>query len=371
MKRAIAILAFVLVIPLASVTVATWVPLPPEATALTFHSLLADQGPAPTLLPGATATYTVRFRNIGVSPWQRGGRTQVNLGVRGDSLKFAELGMNVGWLSANRVATTAEELVPPGGIGTFTFTVRAPATPGIYQIPLRPVADGITWLEDDGVMSLITVSTDKLTPRVPAAPAAPAETSVKLGPSVASLTLSATVEQATLAIGGTQKINASFASASATSGLFLGIEVFGPGGTVIAYQKWFQNESFAAGEQRTYSVSWQIPRGVATGGYTVATIAYSAGWRNSRGSEPTAATFNVTPADGSAGGPPVPPATVSPTPAPGTPAPTSSPALTSPPAPSGTAPGTAAPTPTVPPTSSASAVPTPTIAPTGSPSATA
>src|SRR5947207_2871945 len=154
MKRAIAIVAFVLVIPLASVTVATWVPLPPEATALTFHSLLADQGPAPTLLPGATATYTVRFRNIGVSPWQRGGRTQVNLGVRGDSLKFAELGMNVGWLSANRVATTVEELVPPGGIGTFTFTVRAPATPGIYQIPLRPVADGITWLEDGATLSV-------------------------------------------------------------------------------------------------------------------------------------------------------------------------------------------------------------------------
>src|SRR5205823_6218878 len=119
----------------------------------------------------------------------------------------------------------------------------------------------------------------------------------------------ATVEQASVAIGGTQKINASFASATATSGLFLGIEVFGPGGTVIAYQKWFQNESFAAGEQRTYSVSWQIPRGVATGGYTVATSAYSSGWRNSLGSEPTAATFNVTPADGSTSGPPVPPAT--------------------------------------------------------------
>src|SRR5438309_2206004 len=309
MKRAIAIVAFVLVIPLASVTVATWVPLPPEATALTFHSLLADQGPAPTLLPGDLGFHSavvdqsshptlrpgemsqplmVRIRNTGARPWTRGivGQ-QVNLGVAGDDRTMSALG--VGWPSADRVAIQGEPLVGPGGLATFTFRVRAPTTLGTYVLRLRPVVDGITSLEDDGVMSLITVATDKLTPRVPAAPAAPAETSTKFGPSVASLTLSATVEQASVAIGGMQKINASFASATATSGLFLGIEVFGPGGTVIAYQKWFQNESFAAGEQRTYSVSWQIPRGVATGGYTVATSAYSSGWRNSLGREPTAA----------------------------------------------------------------------------------
>jgi glucose/arabinose dehydrogenase len=66
------------------------------------------------------------------------------------------MGMAVGWLTPNRVGTTTEASVAPGAIGTFTFTVRAPATPGVYRLPLHPVVDGVQHLEEEGVYVQIT-----------------------------------------------------------------------------------------------------------------------------------------------------------------------------------------------------------------------
>jgi glucose/arabinose dehydrogenase len=120
-----------------------------------FHSAWVGQDSWPTLAPGMTVSYSLRFRNTGTTTWQRGvaGR-QVNLGVVDDSTAFAE--MAVGWMSANRTATTVEATVAPGAIGTFTFTIRSPSRLGVYRLPLRPVADGVTWLEHQGVFVLVT-----------------------------------------------------------------------------------------------------------------------------------------------------------------------------------------------------------------------
>jgi hypothetical protein len=35
--------------------------------------------------------------------------------------------------------------------------VRAPSTPGVYAINLRPVIDGVVWMEDQGVFLIVTV----------------------------------------------------------------------------------------------------------------------------------------------------------------------------------------------------------------------
>ncbi|OLC55931.1 MAG: hypothetical protein AUH85_07950 [Chloroflexi bacterium 13_1_40CM_4_68_4] len=121
-----------------------------------FHARWLDQSPYPRIGPGDTADLTVRFVNTGTVTWQRGvSGEQVNLGVSGDSTARAALG--AGWLAANRVATTTEQSVPPGATATFSFSVRAPSQPGAYVIPLRPVADGVTWLEDYGVFVRVDV----------------------------------------------------------------------------------------------------------------------------------------------------------------------------------------------------------------------
>ena len=121
-----------------------------------FHAAWIDQSPWPTLRPGGTVSYAIHFRNTGTETWQRGvaGR-QVNLGVSGDSTAPADAGLAVGWLSANRVATTTEISVAPNAIATFTFTLRAPSTPGTYRLPLHPVLEGVQHLEDEGVFVLV------------------------------------------------------------------------------------------------------------------------------------------------------------------------------------------------------------------------
>ena len=127
------------------------------APALTFHSSYADESAWPTLAPGASTQLTVHFKNTGTATWQKGvAGKQANLGLNGDTTTFAALGMNDGWLSANRLATTVETSVAPGQTGTFTFNVRAPMTPGTYRLPLRPVIDGVTWMEDQGVFMVVT-----------------------------------------------------------------------------------------------------------------------------------------------------------------------------------------------------------------------
>ena len=128
----------------------------PAAAAETgFHSAWVGQSAWPTLAPGATTSYSVQFRNTGTETWQRGvpGK-QVNLGIVNDVTSFASLG--IGWLSPNRPATTVETTVPPGATATFTFVLRAPTTQGVFNIPLRPVADGVTWMEHQGVFVRLT-----------------------------------------------------------------------------------------------------------------------------------------------------------------------------------------------------------------------
>ncbi|TMD59353.1 MAG: hypothetical protein E6I87_09580 [Chloroflexi bacterium] len=130
---------------------------PATAAAGDFHSRWVDQAAWPTLAPNATTSYTIRYRNTGTAAWVRGSAAQANLAVNGDDTRFAQLGIAVGWLSSNRIATTVEATVAPGATGTFTFSLRAPPAVGAYRIPLRLVLDGVTWMEDEGVF-LVLVS---------------------------------------------------------------------------------------------------------------------------------------------------------------------------------------------------------------------
>src|SRR2546428_10405462 len=99
----------------------------PAAAATGFHAAWLDQSPWPVLSPGATTSYTVRFRNTGDQTWQRGvaGR-QVNLAVSGDSSAFADAGMAGGRLHAQPGATDAEVAVSPSAVATLIVTTPAP-----------------------------------------------------------------------------------------------------------------------------------------------------------------------------------------------------------------------------------------------------
>ena len=112
-----------------------------------FHASWVSQSDPMTLGVGGSGKLVVRFRNTGTASWVKGilGQ-QANLALSGNPSPLAS-----NWLAADRVAAQSEEVVAPGAIGTFAFDVRAPAEAGAYRLALRPVIDGTTWMEDQGV----------------------------------------------------------------------------------------------------------------------------------------------------------------------------------------------------------------------------
>ena len=126
-----------------------------------LHSAWMSQTQVPAMQPASTSQATLLFRNTGTKTWTKGVvGSQVALGVNGDSASFSALGMNVGWPSANRVAVQNEAPVGPGAVASFTFAMKAPFSAGTVRIPLRPVIDGVAWLEDQGVFLLVTTVVD-------------------------------------------------------------------------------------------------------------------------------------------------------------------------------------------------------------------
>jgi hypothetical protein len=126
-----------------------------------LHSAWTSQTAVPAMQPATTSQVTVLYRNTGTKTWTRGvAGSQVTLGINGDSTSFSAMGMNVGWPSANRVAIQNEGAVAPGGIASFTFNVKAPFAAGTVRLPLRPVVEGVAWLEDQGVFVPVTTVVD-------------------------------------------------------------------------------------------------------------------------------------------------------------------------------------------------------------------
>jgi hypothetical protein len=60
------------------------------------------------------------------------------------------------WYSCNRIRPTTNQ-VDPGQSGWFQFLIRAPATRGTYRLYVRPLIEGVIWMEDYGVFWQVTV----------------------------------------------------------------------------------------------------------------------------------------------------------------------------------------------------------------------
>lgn len=126
------------------------------ATAPALASRWLGQSEYPVLALGTTGTVTIAFRNTGTSAWVRGTPTEARLGVVGDSDFFAQLGLASDWLLPSRPAAQLGQNVAPSETAIFHFKVRA-AQRGTWIMRLRPVVDGVTWLDDEGVLVVVTV----------------------------------------------------------------------------------------------------------------------------------------------------------------------------------------------------------------------
>jgi peptidoglycan/xylan/chitin deacetylase (PgdA/CDA1 family) len=124
-----------------------------------YHAAFYGASGYPSLCPGSTATATVAFINTGSLGWyaDRPGEAAA-LGTAGPEDHASLLGgADTGWPSWNRVAAQPTAYVGPGQVAWFQFTVKAPLTPGVYRLALRPLIEGTQWMEDFGVFWYVTV----------------------------------------------------------------------------------------------------------------------------------------------------------------------------------------------------------------------
>lgn len=122
-----------------------------------FHATFARQSPYPTLSPGEITTLVVAFHNTGSRGWSRVQEGEVAILGTSNPLGGTYPDFAYHWLAADRLAFLTTDYVAPGQDGWFQFSVRAPETPGTYRLDVRPLIDGVGWLEDPGVYWLITV----------------------------------------------------------------------------------------------------------------------------------------------------------------------------------------------------------------------
>src|SRR5438477_823048 len=105
---------------------------PPNAR--TVHASFVGETPFPVISAGAIANVGITLKNTGATAWRKGTAQEARLAVRGNDKSLAFLGRD--WPTADRPARQNEDIVPPGGNATFTFTVSSQIA-GQYVLPLR------------------------------------------------------------------------------------------------------------------------------------------------------------------------------------------------------------------------------------------
>jgi hypothetical protein len=125
-------------------------PLPQE-----LHSRWYTQSVPPVVAVGAIADVVIQFRNVGQTRWVRGSPSELRLGEIGERPLPDD--MKVDWPLPNRPAVQTEAVVHENELATFSFKVVG-TVPGTFRLNLRPVVDGVAWLQDEGVYVDITVT---------------------------------------------------------------------------------------------------------------------------------------------------------------------------------------------------------------------
>jgi hypothetical protein len=129
----------------------------PAPAAESVRSRWVSQSATPVIALGETATLSFAFRNVGSTRWVRGTAAEARLGIVDDDRRFYDLGFSVGWAAPDRLAVQDQDIVDVGEVATFTFAVRGTVT-GLHHIRVRPVIDGVTWMDDEGAYLDVIVS---------------------------------------------------------------------------------------------------------------------------------------------------------------------------------------------------------------------
>ncbi len=114
-----------------------------------YHTAFYAQSPFPSVGPGQTAEWVIALTNTGTTGWDLGQSTGLRLGTWSPQDAPSMLASSA-WIAPNRPAQQTTTWVGPGQQAWFRVLLHAPSTPGVYRLYVRPVIDGVQWLEDFG-----------------------------------------------------------------------------------------------------------------------------------------------------------------------------------------------------------------------------
>lgn len=101
---------------------------------------------------GQETISSVRAKNTGANTWSPSGPNSVRLGTAEPRDRESALYLPEDWFASHRPSLLDEASVASGGIGNFTFKVRAPKVSEVTRFAewFEPVAEGASWLGDTG-----------------------------------------------------------------------------------------------------------------------------------------------------------------------------------------------------------------------------
>jgi hypothetical protein len=114
-----------------------------------YHATFYGQAAYPTIAPGQAAEWVIAFTNTGSTGWDIANATAVRLGTWSPQDATSILA-TAAWISPNRPAQQTTSWVGPGQQAWFRVQLQAPSAPGQYRLYVRPVIDGVAWLENAG-----------------------------------------------------------------------------------------------------------------------------------------------------------------------------------------------------------------------------
>ncbi len=135
----------------------------PAAAAPGFHAAFFSESAFLTLSPGQTGQFSVGYTNTGDQPWVKGKTAQeasLHTASPLDNPLDFTAGWAVGWAAANIYAKQANDLVAPGQVGFFVYSVKVPAAQGFGTKIFygRPAIDGVGLMEDYGYYQVVTIA---------------------------------------------------------------------------------------------------------------------------------------------------------------------------------------------------------------------
>jgi hypothetical protein len=107
----------------------------PAAALAGNNAQFISQNISQTMTAGQTYSVSVTMKNTGTAAW-----------TETDKYRLGSQNPQDNWVwREGRVYLAAGESVSPGQTKTFTFSVKAPATPGAYNFRWQMVRDGVEW----------------------------------------------------------------------------------------------------------------------------------------------------------------------------------------------------------------------------------